>query len=144
MEKQTPDAGISETFKRVWLIWQAMLISLLIFGFIAYSVRDEAMEPNMAVLNVLPVIAATMFVMGFYARRFILEGRILPGPRDEQRWLKAHLISYALFESMGIYGVLVIMLGGGTLTMVGFVGSGMLGLLACRPIRARYDAYLNS
>jgi len=62
----------------------------------------------------------------------------------KSRYLTTILVSVSLIESVGIYGLVMFMLGDGFNTLYIFIGMSVLGLLLYRPKRDEYDGIVEA
>ncbi len=139
-------------FLVLWIIWGAMVVSLLIYVFICYLVGDGIRESidadlNLDVLrNILYGIGIFILFLAHFVRRFILTPRTggpgsmssNPPPLKEQSFVMgkytiAMLLSLAFSESIGILGLVLFFLGDSFQTLYIFIGISALGMFHYRP-----------
>ena len=152
--RQTAEKG----FWTLWVIWVAMLGSLLIYVFICHQLGDE-LRKNLrqdVPLDPLRIIlySATIFEMIFIVflrKRILAAGGAVPEPMSPPppepsnqssalaKYTTAVIISLALCESIGIYGLLLFFLGDTFQTLYIFIGIAALGMLFYRPKREEVE-----
>ena len=148
-----PGRGTEEKgFWTLWMIWAAMLGSLVIYVFICHQLGDE-LRKNLRQdipLDPLRIIlySVTIFEMIFivFMRKRMLAARgAVPEPMSAEppepsnqssalaKYTTAVIISLALCESIGIYGLLLFFLGDTFQTLYVFIGIAALGMIFYRP-----------
>ena len=153
-KRETGEKG----FWALWVIWAAMLGSLFIYVLICHHLGDEVRK-NLRQdipLELMRVIfyCVTIFEMLLivFVRKRILGVRDTsprptslepPEPLNQSsalaKYTSAVIVSLALCESIGIYGVLLFFLGDTFQTLHIFIGIAALGMLFYRPKREELE-----
>ena len=130
-----------------WLITSLMLLALVVYVIICLVLGEKLQQPLASDLrefikSVLYGCAIITFPLAGLLRFILLRlNQTMPLP-DEQadpikfacsRYLRTVLVSAALFESIGLYGLIMFVLGDGYNTLSIFTGLAALGLLLYRP-----------
>jgi len=151
MEAQGKDA-IDKGMKTLWFIWAAMLGSLLMYMFLCHQlgVGFKSTGDYNLPIGLLRMILAGMgvfaLIMAYFLRRSMLTVRAgLPKARLVERMVEwnappfmakyatAVIVSLALAESIGIYGLVLFLLGGGFKTLYIFIVVSALAMVFYRP-----------
>jgi F0F1-type ATP synthase membrane subunit c/vacuolar-type H+-ATPase subunit K len=136
----------------LWIIWGAMVVSLCIYVLICHLVGDgirQSVDPDFPLdllRNILYAVGIFTLFLAHFLRRFILAPRSggtgsmssKPPPLKEQspvigKYTSAMLLSLALSESIGIYGLVLFFLGDSFQTLYIFIGISALGMFHYRP-----------
>jgi F0F1-type ATP synthase membrane subunit c/vacuolar-type H+-ATPase subunit K len=151
---ETPETdAIDKGLRTLWFIWAAMLGSLLIYILICHQLGEgfkgtEGTDVPIGLLrNILFGVAAAELIMSFALRRFMLKGRLnafsrssaMSQPPFVGHYTIAVIISLALSESVGIYGLVLFVLGGGFQTLYTFIGVAALAMVFYRPKREEME-----
>jgi hypothetical protein len=153
-EKNAIDKGM----KTLWVIWASMLGSLLIYIFLCYQLGEGfkgsgGTELFVALLRkILFGVAAAELIMAYYLRRFMLKGQssatgahvvrgsaTLNQPPFVGHYSAVVIISLAFSESIGIYGFVLFVFGGGFKTLYTFIGISALAMVFYRPKREEME-----
>jgi len=147
-------AAIDKGMQTLWIIWAAMLVSLLIYVFICHQpgIGFEGVGGSDCPIGLLRNIffgaGAAAWFMAYFMRRSMLSVR--PGiskskpvermvkwdaPPYIAKYATAVIVSLALSESIGIYGFVLFLLGGGFKTLYTFIGISALAMVFYRPRR---------
>ena len=138
----------------MWIIWGAMLVSLLIYVLICHLVIDgirQSLESDFTfdmLRNILYGVGIFTLFLAHFVRKFILTPRTggsgsmtsKPPPLKDQsqvvgKYVMAMLLSLALSESIGIFGLVLFLLGDSFQTLYIFIGISALGVFHYRPRR---------
>jgi hypothetical protein len=152
LETSEKDA-IGKGMRVLWFMWAAMLISLLIYVFICYQPGigfkgTEGTDVPIGLLrNILFGVAAAELIMSYVLRRFMLKGRLnmfsrsaaVSQPPVVGHYTAVVVISLAFSESVGIYGLVLFVLGGGFQTLYTFIGVAALAMVFYRPKREEME-----
>jgi hypothetical protein len=153
--------AVDQTMRKLWIIWGALLGSLIILlgvcRFIAPSLEaglggDFPLDLLRNIL--LGVGILTLFGAGFF-RKWMLRTRF-GGPVSSpfshasasnqvtvlNRYTLAVVVAWAMAESIGIYGVVLFLLGKQFMTLFVFAILAVAGLLAYRPNRHELEQLL--
>ncbi|OGP55997.1 MAG: hypothetical protein A2Y65_03700 [Deltaproteobacteria bacterium RBG_13_52_11] len=153
MEETSERGAINKGMRTLWLIWAAMLGSLLIYIFICHQLgegfksAEESDVPIDLLRNIFFGVAAAELIMSYYLRRFMLKGRLsavirsspLNQPPFVGQYTAAVIISIALSESIGIYGLVLFVLGGGFKILYTFIVVSALAMVFYRPKREELE-----
>jgi F0F1-type ATP synthase membrane subunit c/vacuolar-type H+-ATPase subunit K len=153
-EKSAMDKGM----RTLWFIWAAMLVSLLIYVFICHQPGIEFKGvggtdfPIGLLRNIFFGSGAAAWFMAYFMRRSMLSVRAgISKPKPVERMVKwdappyiakyatAVIVSLALSESIGIYGFVLFLLGGGFKTLYTFIGISALAMVFYRPKREEME-----
>ena len=143
----------------MWIIWGAMVGSLVIYIVICNLIGDKVRRPMgpefpLALLrNILFGIGIVALISTHFIRKFMLgkksggPGPAAPSPPSPQdqptvyaKYTTAMIISLALCESVGIYGLILFFLGGSFQTMYTFMIISAAGMFYYRPKREEIEA----
>ena len=124
----------------IWMIWGAMTVSLAVYVAICHLLIHTGYEsgmdpdfPHELLGAVLFGFSLVQFVATYYLRRFLLK----PGKREFQtpvgKYATAVMISCALAESIGIYGMVLFLLRPDFPVLYSFVGISAVAMFAQRP-----------
>jgi uncharacterized integral membrane protein len=149
-EKVVIDKGM----QTLWVIWAAMLGSLLIYIFICHQLGEGFMGTERTELpigllrKIFFGVTAAELIMTYYLRRFMLKGRpsvasintargssTLDQPPFIGHYSSVVIISLAFSESIGIYGFVLFLLGDSFQTLYTFIAVSALAMLFYRPKR---------
>ena len=141
-----------------WIIWAAIFGSLLIYVLICHQWGDEirqAASPNIPLdlmRNVLYGVAICTLILTHFLRKFMLAGRsgdsgpmsLNPPSRSTPsspigKYATAMLVSLALSESIGIYGLVLFFLGDNLRTLYIFIGIAAMAMFLYRPKREELE-----
>ena len=157
MEAQEKDA-IDKGMKTLWFVWAAMLVSLLMYVFICHQpgVGFKSVEgsdfPIGLLRNIFFGAGAAAWLMTYFMRRSMLSVRAgISKPKPVERMVRwnappffaryaaAVIVSLGLAESIGIYGFVLFLLGGGFKTLYTFIGISALAMVFYRPKREEME-----
>ena len=148
---------LSKELRTLRLIWQAMLGSLAVYLFICLQFGDTIQQPQgekfpLGVLkNAFYVAAAIEIVFIMFVRRLML--KTAPHKSDAQkhsntsplaRYTTIVLISLAIADSIGIYGLILFMLGEDFQTLYIFLFLAALMMFWHRPKTEEYQQLSNN
>ena len=141
-----------------WIIWGAIFGSLFIYVFVCHQFGDGIRGnvslniPLDLVRNVLYGVAILTLIGTRFLRKFMLAGRpggsepmsLNPASPSNQSSLMgkygaAMLLSLALSESIGIYGLVLFFLGDSFRTLYIFIGISALAMFLYRPKREELE-----
>jgi hypothetical protein len=150
--------AIDKGMRTLWLIWAAMLVSLLAYVFICrqpsvgFKGVGESDFPIGLLRNIFFGVGAAAWLMAYFMRRFMLSVRAgiskpkpvermvtWDGPPFVAKYATAVIVSLALSESIGIYGFVLFLLGGGFKTLYTFIGISALAIVFYRPKREEME-----
>ena len=157
------DASQKETIENkllvMWIIWGAMVGSLVIYIVICNLIGDQIRRPMgpgfplVLLRNILFGIGIVALIATHFIRKFILRkpsgspGSVStsqPSPQDlvkiYAKYTTAMIISLALCESVGIYGLILFFQGGSFQAMYTFMIISGVGMFYYRPKREEIEA----
>jgi hypothetical protein len=151
-------AAIDKGMQTLWVIWAAMLVSLVIYIFVCLQLGEGLMDDEGAELpigllrKILLGVAAAELIMSYYLRQFMLKGRssnagensarqssTLNQPPFVSHYTVIVIISLALADSIGIYGLLLFLLGDSLQVFYTFIGISALAMVFYRPRREEME-----
>ena len=143
----------------MWIIWGAMVGSLVIYIVICNLIGDQIRRPMgpgfplVLLRNILFGIGIVALIATHFIRKFILgktsggPGSVStsqPSPQDPAKtyakYTTAMIISLALCESVGTFGLVLFFLGGSFQTMYTFMIISAAGMFYYRPKREEIEA----
>lgn len=144
--------SIEKGFLAILIIWGAMLASLAVYLLIAHVAGDQIREaqkseiPISLLKNILFGMAAAELLLAYYLRKKMLRGGAVKAPPEDTpltsdqskalaRYSTAVLVSLAICESIGIYGLLLFFLGDEYQTLYILVGVAAAAMCFFRPKR---------
>lgn len=157
------DTSQKETFEKklqiMWILWGAMALSLVIYILICQLFGDRVRKPMglefplELLRNILFGISTVALIATRFVRRFIL-GRpsggpspVMPSPPSQKdpstllaKYTTAMIISLALCESVGIYGLVLFLLGDSLQTLYSFMVISAAAIFYYRPKREEIEA----
>jgi hypothetical protein len=157
LEAQEKEA-IQKGMQKLWLIWAAMLGSLFIYIFVYHLLGEgfksgEGTVPSLGLLRkICAVLAAGALLTSYYLRRFALKGKTgaansamlkraaaLNQPPFVIHYTSIVIVSLACAESVGVYGLLLFLLGDSFQVLYTFIGVSALAMLFLRPKREELE-----
>lgn len=141
------DEEINKGLLILKVIWSAMLLSLAIYLFVGIRVAANLqVSLNEDVIDTLRkvfyALAGVTLIITRYVRRFILSAGGRAGPAAQssqspvlQKYATALIIAWALSESIGIYGLVLFLLGKSTTDLYLLILISAAALLLHRPGR---------
>jgi hypothetical protein len=145
------DRELNRHFLTLWIIWGAMLSSLAMYLLICHAApgiqAERPMEVSLGLLrNILLGVSAAELLILYFIRRSMfsptargpLNRRIESKPLISKRmfmskYVSMVIISLAISESLGIYGLVLFILGDNYSTLYTFVLISILAMVAFRP-----------
>ncbi|UCH08184.1 MAG: hypothetical protein JSV55_04120 [Deltaproteobacteria bacterium] len=153
-ERVTNEKGL----RTLWIIWAAMAGSLLVYVFLCHQFGEEIRPtgshdlPLGLIRNILCIVTIVTLFLAHFIRKRMLEGRLggsgaglfEPGATSSQPSPFAHyitviIVSLALCESIGIYGLALFLLGDSFRTLHVFIGISALAMYFYRPKRQEFE-----
>ena len=151
-------AAIAKGMQMLWVIWAAMLGSLLIYILICLQLGEGLMGnertevPIDLLRKILLGVAAAELIVTYYLRRFLLKGRsnaagintvrgsfTMNQPPFVSHYTVAVIISLALADSIGIYGLVLFLLGDSLQVFYTFIVISALAMVFYRPRREELE-----
>lgn len=150
-----PERGANEQqFLTIRIIWVGLSASLFIYLFICHVLGDEVRRtvgPNFPLdlmRNILYGVAIFTLFLTHFLRKFMLTGRsagsepmssespsLSNQPLFLGKYTTAMIVSLALSESIGIYGLVLFLLGDSFQTLYIFISISALAMFFYRPKR---------
>ena len=143
----------------LWIIWGGIFGFLFIYVFICHQFGDEIRRnanldiPLDLVRNVLYGVAISTLILTRFLRKFLLAGRSSgsesmslnpPTPSAQSssigKYAVAMVVSLALSESIGVYGLVLFFLGESFRTLYIFIGISALAIFLYRPKREELES----
>ena len=158
LEGQEKEA-IHKGMLTLWVIWAAMLGSLIIYIFVCHQLGEEIRRgfeesgfPLELFRNILYSVVAVELIMIYYLRKFMLKGRTSAAKADMPdrssslnklpfvgQYTAIVIISLAIADSIGIYGLVLFLLGGDFKTLYIFIIVSVLAMIFYRPKREELE-----
>jgi len=144
---QTPeDAVIDKDYRICFTIWIALVISLFLYTFVGLSVGETDPEASMTELLILILAALSVVLIGvgFSLRNQILRAGFPIGQSmsPPARYRTAMIIALAIFESIGLYGLVIYLVFGNRPVFFAFMAIAIIMQVLVRPDRAGLAAYV--
>lgn len=132
-------------FNLAWLMVGAMVGSQLIYIAICHSLGPQIqqtleLEQRVIIRTVFYVLAIATFPLTTLVRHILVRlNQTMPGPKTaSQRYLVTVIVSQAMMESVGIFGLVMFILGDDFNTLYIFCGLAILGCFLQRPKPEEY------
>ena len=150
--------AIDKGMRVLWLIWAAIFASLFIYLFIAHVLGEEIRQnqnlnlPIPLLRNILMGVGiVTIFVTQFLRKFMLAKGSDDSSLKTHEsdavthtnlfvsRYSTAIVVSLALSESIGIYGLVLFLLGDSLRTLHIFIGAAAVAMFIYRPRREEME-----
>ena len=147
-EKEALDKGMVV----LWIIWNAILISLFVYVLVCHLTVDQIRQnsnpdiPLTLFKNILYAVSVITLLISYFVRKAALAVRssgARPGTSNTSqqstqpafigKYTVAMIISLALSESIGIYGVVLYFIGDSLQTLYAFIGVSAITMIFYRP-----------
>ena len=144
----------------MWIIWGAMVISLWVYIAICFLVGDKVRQTILEgytlvlIRNILFGISVIELIIAHFIRKLIMrKPETDPGSISQHepvtqdsgnmhaKYLRGMVVSLALCESIGIYGLVLFFLGSSFQTMYIFMIISAAGMLFHRPKREDIESF---
>ncbi|MEZ4524367.1 MAG: hypothetical protein R2941_00400 [Desulfobacterales bacterium] len=133
--------SLRNPYRSIQIIWLAMLSSLAIYAAVCHLAGDSIRQglgegiPLDLIRNVLIVASAVELAVIHLIRKKILTIHKGMGEQNvTQKYLSASVISYAISESIGIFGLLLYFLGSTQEVLYSFLCISALAMFYHRPV----------
>jgi F0F1-type ATP synthase membrane subunit c/vacuolar-type H+-ATPase subunit K len=156
---EIPERGANEKgLRTLWIIWAAMVGSLLVYVFLCHQFGEDIRRtashdlPLGLIRSILSVVAFVTLFLTHFIRKGMLGGRFAssgaglfkPGGASNQPSLlvvytTAVIVSLALCDSVGLFGLVLFMLGDSFRTLHIFIGVSALAMYFFRPKREEFE-----
>lgn len=159
-------AMVDKGWTMILIIWVALIFSLFIYAIVGYILKDN-IAPGLAdnvpmdmIRNSLFGISVLTVVLIWFLRKFLLQKLFSPDKArvaaDDvsrpvvgqhpvvQRYLLVILVSSALAESIGIYGLLLCLLGGQVSDLIVLVMLSAFTMLIFRPRKDELESLISA
>jgi hypothetical protein len=148
--------AINKGMRILWFFWAAMLVTLLMYMFTSHQpdVGFKNTGGHNLPIGLLRMILAALgvfaLIRAYFLRRSMLTvraglpkarlvERILNVPPFMAKYAAAVIISLALSDSIGIYGLVLFLLGDSFQTLYTFIGVSALAMIFYRPKREELE-----
>ncbi|MEW5725286.1 MAG: hypothetical protein AB1896_19385 [Thermodesulfobacteriota bacterium] len=150
-----------------WILWGALLGSLVIYLVVAYVISQQtppesdlpADSLQKPLLYVLALLGAGLIVLSHFVRRLLLRPKTGPAPAAQPgpgpivtpfpgqhplvgKYLAALLVSLALCEAIGIFGLVLFFLGRDMMTLYVFIAVSAAAMVYHRPKEEELSEFL--
>ncbi len=147
IQDQNTRDSLRQTQKVATIIWAALLASLAVYVVVVVAFKEQisfaTLEPREISALRLTLVVVTGIVLAITPQ---LYSRVLAsaygrrGPSEDEAlsvasstYISALVIIMALYESIGIYGLVMVLVGAGNNTFIGFMGVSAIAMLTARP-----------
>ena len=160
MQNKESQVSLGGAMGSLWLVWLAMLGSLFIYIIVCHVLGDQIrgnIRPDFSIgllKKILYGIAVAEFFIAYYVRNLMLSARFKNGklnsrPRsttvgrspDEIKYMSAIVVSLAISESIGIYGLVLFLLGDEFQTLYNFIAISAVAMILFRPKLEEFEQY---
>ncbi len=123
----TAPPDVERARRTLWIIWGALFAALLVYAALPLLgvSAGKLSAPRLPLL--MGGIAACQSLLVFVLRR-----RLLGGAQPAAA-LPAHVVIWSLCESIGLYGLVLGLLGYGSALLLGFIGAALVLLVLNAP-----------
>lgn len=156
--------SLDKGWTTILIIWAAMLFSLLVYAVVGYVVKENAVMgmneefPLDILRNILFGISLLTIGAIWYLRKLLLQKLFSPNTTGTsfsaasgsvtgqhpvvQRYLVVILVSTAMAESIGIYGLLLCLLGGQMMDLIILIMLSAFAMLIFRPRKDELESLM--
>lgn len=161
MEQGQSGGGIEKGLVVLWVIWGAMVLSLFVYLMVCHQFGDEirkSLNPDIRLdrmRHILFVVTAGELVLIYLVRRGMVPTPLLAAGRTYlkaavptvqpgilARYTTALIISLALSESIGLYGLVLYFLGDTLQVLYTFVGISAAAMFYFRPKKVELEGFV--
>jgi hypothetical protein len=147
-EKEVLEKGM----RSLWIIWVGILGSLCVYIFICHHIGDQIKGdmgsnfPIGTIKHALYLVAIVTLIIAYFFRKRMLSGtfrkseenisnlKLLPSQAPFlSKYTTAMIVSLALSETIGIYGLVLFFLGDKYQTLYTFIGISAISMFYFRP-----------
>ena len=161
MLNETEKEAVENGMKQLWLIWAAMMGSLLIYLYIVYAFGGEIRKdvrlpmgedlPLELLRNIFYGVSVIVLFLGHFIRKWIIKNTSFSAqlykdrkkfsnqPSYMMKYTAAVVASLAMSESIAIFGLVLFLIGADYQTFYIFLAISALGMFYFRPKRAELD-----
>ncbi|MBN1473693.1 MAG: hypothetical protein JW914_03675 [Syntrophaceae bacterium] len=161
MLNETEKEAVEKGMKTLWVIWAAMMLSLLIYFYIVYAfgeeIRKEIMLPTgddlpLGLLrNIFYGVSVIVLFLGHFIRKWTIKNTRFSAQlyKDKKEFSNqpSYMIKYsvaivaslAMSESIAIFGLVLFLIGADYQTFYIFLAISALGMFYFRPRRAELE-----
>ncbi|MBU2488768.1 MAG: hypothetical protein KKA60_05205 [Proteobacteria bacterium] len=141
------EPGKNPAIQTSWIVWGAMLTSVFLYGVVARIITAQGALPDMDV-PAYPVLRIVFMTLGaallFAAPAVGRKLEALPSvraanPDPARQRLAAAMVSWAMAEAVGVFGLVLYFLGREPWVLYVFLGASAVGLVALRPDSRQYQ-----
>ncbi len=143
--------AMEKSFKVLQMIWIFMLCSVIVYVLVCnmlegkLEINEDSSIPVELLRNILLGISVMELLGLKFLRAKLME--VKPGITKEeaaQKFMVTSIISFAICESVAIFGMVVFLLGDMMNVLYIFAGISILGLFYYKPSREEYEDIINS
>jgi F0F1-type ATP synthase membrane subunit c/vacuolar-type H+-ATPase subunit K len=135
-QQPTPD----QQLRIATIVWLALLGSVIVYTLVGlYAAPAPAVTPDLGMMRWVMIAAGIGSTGGIFVMRQVLGAR----ERTLASWFTTSIVSWALAESVAIYGLVLRFMGDEPKMLYGFVAWSAVLMLRFRPTRAELDTWLS-
>ncbi len=141
----------SHRFTTFWIITAAFVISPVIYIALCHILGAEiqsaiSLEQRVLMRSIFYALAIATFPLTTLIRHiFVRLNQTMPGTQPaQQRYLTTLLVSFALMETVGLYGLIMFVLGDDFNTLYIVSGLAVLGFFLHRPKQDEYQSIVEA
>lgn len=145
MSAHIENESLQADLKLCWLVVVVMLAMLVVYLLVCHSMGATLQQPlpepqRVLIRTVLYVVGIITLPMTNLVRHIQLRlNQTMPGARPaKSRYLLTVTVSMAMVESIGVFGLVMFLLGDGFNTLYIFTGMSALGMFLYRPKLSEY------
>jgi hypothetical protein len=134
-----------------WLVCATMLLLLMIYNLICHLWGDQIRHPveesqRILLRTIFYAIAIGLFPLTNLLRHILLRlNQTMPGEKTaEQRYLLTIIITQATLETVGLFGLVMFLLGDDFNTLYIFTLMGVLGIYLHKPKQAEFKSIVDA
>lgn len=121
------------------ILWGAMLFSVAMYGFVGNVITTQQK------IEVNPIVPTLMYVLGGIGAVFtVLNLTVLERFKDKLNYFIYTILRLVLSEAIGIFGLMLLLLGAGYNTFYGFLGWSVLLMLFAFPSEEKSKGFATS
>lgn len=161
IKDQSTRDSLSHTQRLASIVWAALLASLGVYVLVVVAFKEQISLATLESSEISALRLALVVVTGIvlaitpqlysrilasaYGRKDLSEDEALSAASGT--YISALIIVMALYESIGIYGLVMVLVGAGNNTFIGFMGVAGIAMLTARPkmetLQEHYAKILN-
>ncbi len=138
----TTSEVLQKEFRVAQVIWVVILVALVIYAMVGNALQgkefvDNETIPLQLIQNILWAVSGVMLVGSWFIRRKMLAagdpGQPLGETEVAAKYRTATMIGSGLYEAIGLFGLVLVLLGDSLQSMYMFVLVASMGMLLHRP-----------